>query len=610
MHIEHLRVQNYRSIWDSGDLAFYPGFNIVVGPNNVGKTSLLHALTTRIQSEPHRSLVTLPTREDTLPPTSRIAIKLSSSIDEIKRLSISAGSGRRYLPWPAGVAASEANSGTAFNEIFNTPRLSFRATLEASRGSTGWSVPQYPSTQGYAEANVSGMQLMLAIDVDASALTISPRFPEGRQSHDDFGLTLTQLLAGRIFRFNAERLSLGSSQYGSSAELTHDARNLAEVLNVLQGNPQRFEEYNALVSEVFPMIKKVSVKPNAQNLSEILVWQIDPKTQRDDLATPLALCGTGVGQVLALLYVAKNLDQPRSIIIDEPGSFLHPGASRALIRILKKLSHHQYIIATHSPEVLSELSGAPITRVQWNDAKSRFIQAPATSGRVASETLSEIGARLSDVYGFDRIVWTEGQSDADGITAMLNAKGQLPVGLGVVPVRDTGAFRRRTIAEVLDIYHSLSLKNALLPPTLAFVFDRDGRSEKEMDDATRQSKGKVVFLPRRMLENYLLEAQAIALLFNKYEDVHGKRISAEQVTTWLTTKLQADRDGGGEELTLEGWKKVADGAGLLAELFLHFSDARYEYRKTTHTPELVAEVLRISPSAFDDVTALIPSDAS
>src|SRR5437773_2484526 len=128
-------------------------------------------------------------------------------------------------------------------------------------------------------------------------------------------------------------MSIGVGPYGTSSELSSDARNLPEVLNILQGNPERFREYSDLVRRIFPSIQKISVRPfpAGGNRAEILVWQVDPAFQRDDLAIPLLQCGTGVGQVLAILYVAEVSEQPRTIIIDEPGSFLHPGASRALI---------------------------------------------------------------------------------------------------------------------------------------------------------------------------------------------------------------------------------------------------------------------------------------
>jgi hypothetical protein len=60
----------------------------------------------------------------------------------------------------------------------------------------------------------------------------------------------------------------------------------------------------------------------------------------------------------------------------------------------------------------------------------------------------------------------------------------------------------------------LSTGSALIPPAIAFVFDREGRSNKEIEDAERL--GGVHFLHRRAFENYLLNPDAIAYSLNRH----------------------------------------------------------------------------------------------
>src|SRR6059058_1643718 len=63
--------------------------------------------------------------------------------------------------------------------------------------------------------------------------------------------------------------------------------------------------------------------------------------------------GTGVAQVIAILAAVLTRTYA-VIVIDEINSFLHPAAAKALIRILKtEHGDHQYIISTHSAEVIS-----------------------------------------------------------------------------------------------------------------------------------------------------------------------------------------------------------------------------------------------------------------
>jgi predicted ATPase len=83
----------------------------------------------------------------------------------------------------------------------------------------------------------------------------------------------------------------------------------------------------------------VSVEPVGAQQAEIYLWNIRPETGRDDLKIKLIDSGTGIGQVLAILYVVLESSSTKTIIIDEQNSFLHPFASRKLLSILQDYNH-------------------------------------------------------------------------------------------------------------------------------------------------------------------------------------------------------------------------------------------------------------------------------
>ncbi len=60
MHLSSFHITNYKSFRDSGEVRLRPGFNVVVGANNVGKTALVEALSLRSSHKPHRSPETVP----------------------------------------------------------------------------------------------------------------------------------------------------------------------------------------------------------------------------------------------------------------------------------------------------------------------------------------------------------------------------------------------------------------------------------------------------------------------------------------------------------------------------------------------------------------------
>src|SRR5437762_13860987 len=61
MYIASFRIENYKSFRTTEAVNLTPGFNVVVGQNNVGKTALVEALSLIAGHVPHRSLAALPT---------------------------------------------------------------------------------------------------------------------------------------------------------------------------------------------------------------------------------------------------------------------------------------------------------------------------------------------------------------------------------------------------------------------------------------------------------------------------------------------------------------------------------------------------------------------
>jgi hypothetical protein len=293
-------------------------------------------------------------------------------------------------------------------------------------------------------------------------------------------------------------------------------------------------------------------------------------------------------------------------VIDEPGSFLHPGASRVLINIFRRFAQHQYIIATHSPEIISELSDCPVKIVRWQNSESVVEQAERTTGKLTSVALSEVGARLSDVFGFDSVLWVEGPSDAASLKIMISAMQKSLRRTEILPVRDTGAFRRRSIGEILDIYRRLAMGDALLPPAVLFLFDRDDRTSTEIKDAIREGGGKLRFLDRRMFENYLLNPAAITQVFNESSAEFGLATTEVIVRNWIS---QRGREfcGGPAVVTTwsDAWFDSVHGAALLQGIFADLSEARIVYRKIVHTPKLSAALCEVDPDAAERVLELV-----
>src|ERR1043166_8553738 len=107
------------------------------------------------------------------------------------------------------------------------------------------------------------------------------------------------------------------------------------------------------------------------------------------------------------------------------------------------------------------------------------------------------------------------------------------LGTVILGVLQTGDFEGKHSRKIIEIYKRLSAGPGILPPAIAFIFDREGRSEQGRADLKRQSEGAVKFTARRMYENYLLNPQAIAEIVSAIENFSDQQIIHEEVQQLL-----------------------------------------------------------------------------
>jgi predicted ATPase len=132
-------------------------------------------------------------------------------------------------------------------------------------------------------------------------------------------------LTASTFRFKAERVIPARCGIGNPRVLAPDGSNLGATLLYLQGNRKPYADLMSHVRSIFPNVEHVSVIPVSASECEIRVWTFDPDSGREDLTTSLDESGTGVAQVLAILFVVVASSEAKIIMIDEPNSYLHPG---------------------------------------------------------------------------------------------------------------------------------------------------------------------------------------------------------------------------------------------------------------------------------------------
>lgn len=631
MYFSDIQISNYKGYRQSQTLKLETGINIIVGKNNVGKTALLEALSLRFESNPHRTLETVATSSMKPKPLSSAIFTVTLTKDEIVDLMIARQGDVEFslaLPTLSGDIANELglkqyddSSAKKFGEwFFAHDSFTFRVKREGLGTEQGnwyafhdsYLAPQFE--RGIENDGTVSHYSKFRVDPIERTFTFYGQVTAsgGKNHFDDFILRLGQSFGRYIYRFQAERIPSGPCTLGTERLLAADGSNLAEVLNLLNGNLELFTEYNRLVREVLPEIKQVGIHHLAENRGEVIVWNNENTLSRNDLAFNLVESGSGVGQVLSILYVIVSARKPQMIILDEPQGFLHPGAVRKLIDVIRRhtADKHQLIIATHSPTVITSADPSAITVIRQADGEARFETIDIREAENQRTYLSSVGARLSDVFGYDRVLWVEGQTEELCFPLIIKGLTDRPLlGTAIIRVQQTGDFNRKDAKNVVAIYERLShLEGGLIPPAVGFVFDGEVRSPTEQADLIRQSRGRVHFIPRRTFENYLLNPGGIAAVCNNIEGFSKRKLATSRIKKWLADHNHDQvyyRPLKTPVRNAKTWMTTLNGARLLEDLFRDLSGGTVTYEKTSHSQMLTEWVVKNSPKDLAEVAELI-----
>lgn len=607
MYIDAIRILNYKSFQDSGSIEFKPGINIIIGQNNSGKTAFLECLSGIFDNIPHKDINLSHSFYEINNNKSEVTISLTLSKEEFKNK-------LNQLQHPLRIhLITDDNQGDTALATFlswlhsNNNPVKITLNLSDSKGIYYWNNDIYKLSSYPCQINPKQPGIYPFVTVKNAAIEeIQNRGIVNAGIEDNILIKMFKLFRDtHIYRFYAERLGVGVCKSGTETVLKPNASNLAEVINVLQGkNPGKFKRYNKYVSIIFPQIKWVSVTQVDSTNIEISIWLVEPETEREDLPIKLSFCGTGVAQVLAILYVVLNSDEPQTIIIDEPQSFLHPGAARKLIEIIKDFKQHQFFISTHSPEIITASNPSQIIQLTYKDGKTNISEINIKDKNDMQLLLADLGIRLSDVFGSDNILWVEGQTEEKCFPLILENLTDIKLrGTQILALTATGDLEGKHANLVFDIYDRLSGGNTLFPPAIGFILDDEGKKDKDKEDLKRRSEkkgNKLHFLTRRLYENYLLDAEAIAHIINQEDSNKEQPISKEDIQNWLNNNKNKFMPKEASEDA--DWLKVVDGAKLLGKLF---SEKNIPFTKTKHSYELTEWLVENKPECLREIVDLL-----
>lgn len=545
MHLHRLHVSNFRAL-ENIEVEFDSLVSVIIGPNAVGKTTILEAirlaksvLAPRTSNESLQTMISLglvsPHMPQTLLPTAIAAnsdkptiIKCLFKVEQLEIQELG-----RLLPSLAprialqNIGLSFSNPAQAMN-FLNSPQG--QAAMAAANSAMSIELDRLKSS--------SKIELNLTMDFKSGSLT--GEFPNQQafyaaleQRFDPTKTLFSYFPADRALPTGEQPVQLGMADtsqqlesYNSQPQLKYN-RLKSMIFNTIIGHPTGRAELTSQFNLIFEKVLKgrslgdIGVNPIGMLSIPIVDAESNKSFDIDGLSSGEK------GLILTSLLIARSIADNGLVLLDEPELHLNPAVCRDLLQFLvdeyavKK--NMQAIVCSHSAEILAGAferkdcslfhlrSGKSLAKVRHQD-----------QGEIR-DALRRLGSSESEALLYKGTVSVEGIHDVEILQSGFDAivrrfKVKRLGGRGQIENNIRDLQKAETRGDEIGQHY--------------FLFDHDGKPTSLNDSKNVRLRQ----LKRYCLENYLLEADIITDL-TREKEFADREIKSVTETTQLMKEL-------------------------------------------------------------------------
>ncbi|MBL9175314.1 MAG: AAA family ATPase [Verrucomicrobiales bacterium] len=328
-------------------------------------------------------------------------------------------------------------------------------------------------------------------------------------------------------------LVLEDSYVRQNIQTSLSSRHFRNQLRIFR---EHFKDFQLNVSATWPgvAIQQLAIPPITEQKS----IPIQLLVRDNDFTAEAAWMGHGLQMWLQTIWFLARNAASSVLILDEPDVYMHADLQRKLVRMLTR-DNRQFIIATHSPEMLAEVEPDSVVIL---DRKRRISRA-ATSSRAVQELLLRVGSvhnlSLARLASQRRLVLVEGK-DVLLLKRLQNAfdpGAERPI--DTVPHVNLGGWNGWSGALTLARFFEKNVPDEI---KIHCILDRDYHTDEEIAEREKDAADVGINLTvwsAKELENYLIVPAALARLISKRI---GKSVSTLVVEDALDAIVEGMRD--------------------------------------------------------------------
>jgi predicted ATPase len=451
--LDHISLENYRC-FERHEVDLRP-LSIIVGGNNAGKSTLVEALRLlSIAVSRYKNLAYNP------PPSwTAVSARLHGVSPSLKDIELRGGSVFHRYGNPPAIVKARFSSGAKCDLYVNADDVF--AVLYDNDGSPITSKSQAIRTQ---------IPLINILPQIGPLLEKEPVLTAGHVAK-----SLDSSLASRHFRNQLHLLPESTlSYFKKQAEVTWKGLHIESLDK--EGDPPD-EQFSLLVRD-------------------------------GNFAAEIGWMGHGVQMWLQTMWFLARSQDAYTIILDEPDVYMHADLQRRLVRLLRSRPG-QTIIATHSVEIMSEVSADEIIVIDKRKSKSSF----AASLPAVQNAIDKLGGvqniHLARLWSSRKCLHVEGK-DIQILKILqdtLRPNSEYP--FLMIPCLSIGGWNGWPYA----IGSTMNLRNSAGENITSYcVFDSDYHTDEEIAERHADAKTRGIQLHiwhRKEIENYLLIPEAI-----------------------------------------------------------------------------------------------------